>query len=102
MTLTKSKIAVIACGALASHVHEIAERNHWDLHVEPVNPLLHNRPEGIAPEVEKLVAKNLAIANKIAELLQHKGLKAADLARLLNKKPSEISKWLTGTHTFTT
>ncbi len=55
MTLTKSKIAVIACGALASHVHEIAERNHWDLHVEPVNPLLHNRPEGIAPEVEKLV-----------------------------------------------
>ena len=24
------------------------------------------------------------------------------MARLLDKKPSEISKWLTGTHTFTT
>lgn len=54
------------------------------------------------PEIEKLVEKNLAIANKIQELLQSKGLKSADLARLLNKQPSEISKWLTGLHTFTT
>lgn len=54
------------------------------------------------PEIEKLVEKNLAIANKIYELLQERGLKPADLARMLNKKPSEISKWLTGTHTFTT
>lgn len=52
--------------------------------------------------IEKLLEKNLAIANKIQELLQERGLKPADLARLLNKKPSEISKWLTGTHTFTT
>jgi hypothetical protein len=48
-------IAVIACGALAAHVHEIADRRNLDLHVESVNPLLHNRPEGIAPEVEKLI-----------------------------------------------
>lgn len=54
------------------------------------------------PEIEKLVEKNMAIANKIYEILQKRGLKPADLARLLNKKPSEISKWLTGTHTFTT
>ncbi|MFA9187598.1 helix-turn-helix domain-containing protein [Flavobacterium magnesitis] len=55
-----------------------------------------------SPEIEKLVEKNMAIANKIYEMLQKRGLKPADLARLLNKKPSEISKWLTGTHTFTT
>ena len=54
------------------------------------------------PEIDKLVEKNLAIANKIHELLIERGLKPADLARLLNKNPSEISKWLTGTHTFTT
>ncbi len=53
-------------------------------------------------EIEKLVEKNLAIANKIHELLLKRDLKPADLARLLDKKPSEISKWLTGTHTFTT
>ncbi len=54
------------------------------------------------PEIEKLVEKNMAIANKIYEILQERGLKSVDLARLLNKKPSEICKWLTGLHTFTT
>lgn len=53
-------------------------------------------------EIDKLVEKNLAIANKIHEMLEERGLKAADLARMLKKTPSEISKWLTGTHTFTT
>jgi hypothetical protein len=61
-------VAVIACGALAAHVHEIADRRDLDLHVEPINPLLHNRPEGIAPEVEKMILElqpthsNIAIA----------------------------------------
>ncbi len=58
--------------------------------------------ENGSPEIEKLVEKNMAIANKIYEMLEERGLKAADLSRMLNKKPSEISKWLTGTHTFTT
>lgn len=49
-----------------------------------------------------MVEKNLAIANKIHKILKDRGLKPADLARLLDKKSSEISKWLTGTHTFTT
>ena len=54
------------------------------------------------PEIDKLVEKNLAIANKIHNMLKEHGLKPADLARMLDKKPSEISKWLTGNHTFTT
>lgn len=54
------------------------------------------------PEIEKLVEKNIAIANKIQQLLDEKDLRAADLARMLDKKPSEISKWLTGMHNFTT
>ena len=57
---------MIACGALASHVHDIAARHNWDLHVEPVNPLLHNRPEGIAPEVEKLVSELQGQHQKVA------------------------------------
>lgn len=54
------------------------------------------------PEIDKLVEKNLAIATKINGMLKERGFKPADLARMLDKKPSEISKWLTGTHTFTT
>ncbi|WP_264537354.1 helix-turn-helix domain-containing protein [Flavobacterium sp. N1736] len=69
----------------------------------PKNNIIDNwLDENGSPEIAKLVEKNLAIANKIQELLKERGLKPADLARLLDKKPSEISKWLTGTHTFTT
>jgi len=46
--------AVIACGALAGHVREIAARRGWPLQVHPVASLLHNRPAAIAPEVERL------------------------------------------------
>ena len=54
------------------------------------------------PEIAKLVEKNSAIANKIHAILEERGLEVVDLASMLNKKPSEISKWLTGTHNFTT
>lgn len=57
---------MIACGALAAHVHEIADRCDLDLHVEPVNPLLHNRPEGIAPEVEKLILELQPVHDQVA------------------------------------
>ncbi len=68
MNQSEVNTAVIACGALAGHVHDIAERRSWNIHVEPINPLLHNRPEAITPEVERLIAElqprfeNLAIA----------------------------------------
>jgi hypothetical protein len=38
---------IVACGALALHINEIARRRGWDLDVEPVPPELHNRPERI-------------------------------------------------------
>jgi len=59
-------IAVIACGALAAHIHDIADRRDLDLRVEPVNPLLHNRPEGIAPEVEKLILELQPTHDRVA------------------------------------
>ena len=42
------------------------------------------------------------IAERISEILKAKGLTQKDFARLLNKRESEISKWLTGRHNFTT
>ena len=44
-------IKVVACGALAIHVKQIAKRRGWDVDVVPVPPELHNRPEKIAPAV---------------------------------------------------
>ncbi len=53
------------------------------------------------PVIERLVQRNLAIANKVRNILDEKGLNGKDLAVMLNKTPSEISKWLSGTHNFT-
>jgi hypothetical protein len=50
-------VGVIACGALAVHVRQIARRRGWDVDVHPVPALLHNRPEQIAGAVERQVAR---------------------------------------------
>jgi hypothetical protein len=45
------RAAVVACGALALDVRAIARRRGWEIDVHPVDALLHNRPERIAPAV---------------------------------------------------
>ena len=49
------RVAVVACGAIALHVGEIAERRGWQVDVHPLPPELHNRPERIAPRVAELL-----------------------------------------------
>jgi transcriptional regulator with XRE-family HTH domain len=51
-------------------------------------------------ETQRQVGKNLAIANRIIEILKSQDKSQRDLAQLLNKSESEISKWLTGLHNF--
>jgi hypothetical protein len=46
---------VIACGALAQPCAEVVARRGWPADVVPLPPLLHNHPERIAGEVERLV-----------------------------------------------
>src|SRR5580704_12885186 len=59
-------VAVIACGALAGHVREIAARRGWPVEVHHLPSLLHNHPERIAPAAER-----------IAVDLQARGLRVA-------------------------
>jgi Protein of unknown function (DUF1638) len=47
-----TRVAVVACGALAADVRKIARRRQWPIDVHPVPALLHNRPERIPPAVE--------------------------------------------------
>jgi hypothetical protein len=49
--------AVIACGALAADVRGIARRRGWDVDVHPIDALLHNRPERIAPALELAIGE---------------------------------------------
>jgi Protein of unknown function (DUF1638) len=50
-------VAVVACGAIARHVADVAARRDWPVDVHPLPPLLHNRPERIAAEVERTVTR---------------------------------------------
>ena len=52
-------------------------------------------------EIEKFIEKNLAIAEKVRLAMENKGWKSQDLAKAMNKKPSEVSKWLSGMHNLT-
>ncbi len=45
---------MIACGALAQHCSAIVADRGWSVDVHPLPPLLHNRPELIAGQVEAL------------------------------------------------
>jgi Protein of unknown function (DUF1638) len=57
---------VIACGAIASMVREIAARRGWPVEVHALPAALHNRPDRIAPA-----------AAELAGLLQARGLRVA-------------------------
>ena len=46
------RIVVVACGAIARHVDDVAQRRRWDFIVRPLPPLLHNHPQDIAAAVE--------------------------------------------------
>lgn len=44
---------------------------------------------------------SFAISNRIAALMQERGLNKKQLAEALGKRPNEITRWLSGEHNFT-
>ena len=59
--------------------------------------ILANTPK----EIEIFARMYGDLVVRINSLLKEKGLTQKELAEQLNKKPSEISKWLKGEHNFT-
>lgn len=52
-------------------------------------------------ETIKETTLEMAIANRIQELMTKHGLRKKQLALALGKRPSEVTKWLSGQHNFT-
>ncbi len=48
------EVALIACGAIAQPCGRIVQQRGWSVDIHPLPPLLHNRPDLIAGEVEEL------------------------------------------------
>lgn len=65
------------------------------------NKLFKKALDQIQPETRVYVSLSMEIAARIDDLLHQKGWTGADLARAFDKSPSEISRWLSGTHNFT-
>ena len=54
----------------------------------------------ITPE-EKAEALSFQISNRLDELMQKKCMTKKQLADAIGKRPSEITRWLSGEHNFT-
>jgi Protein of unknown function (DUF1638) len=74
--------AVISCGALALDVQAIARRRDWDIEIVPVDALLHNHPERIAPAVDELRARHDVVALAYADCGTYGALDQLGLPRL--------------------
>lgn len=63
--------------------------------------IIEERRKAVSPEIKREVNLSFEIVDRIHEILTERGLKQKDLAAMLHKKESEISKWMRGTHNFT-
>ena len=65
------------------------------------SPLIDKILKEISPEEFEKIEKRMLLAARIDDAIKAKGWKRKDIANALNKNPSEITKWLSGTHNFT-
>ena len=55
----------------------------------------------ISPEMKLQMELSVAIANRIYNILESKGMSQKEFARLMGKTETEVSRWLSGTHNLT-
>ena len=55
----------------------------------------------MTPEMKRQMELSVQIANRIYEIMEEKGLSQKNLASLLGKTETEVSRWLSGTHNMT-
>lgn len=63
--------------------------------------LLNDLLSTIRADEQSKTDKKMILAVKIANAIKAKGHNKSEFAEVLGKQPSEISKWLSGTHNFT-
>lgn len=69
--------------------------------MKKVNDSLHEILGVLPREVQIRTKLSLAIARRIEFLMKEKGLTKKKFAEAMDRRPSEITKWLSGEHNFT-
>lgn len=65
------------------------------------NKIMDEIRSSISPEMKLQMEMSVAIANRIYEILENRGMSQKDLAKRLGKTETEVSRWLSGTHNLT-
>ena len=65
------------------------------------NKILDEIRGHISPDVKKQLEISVSLANRIYDILEAKDMSQKDLAKLLGKTETEVSRWLSGTHNLT-
>lgn len=66
-----------------------------------MNALLRECYEAIPADVKREFEISYLLAARLDTALKEKGITQKQLARMMGKRESEISRWLTGRHNFT-
>jgi len=69
--------------------------------MKSIKTSFNNMVADTSPEIQGEVAMEFALSNRINELMVEKGLSKVEFARAIGKRPSEVTKWLSGQHNFT-
>lgn len=65
------------------------------------NKILNEIRGHISPDVKKQLEISVCLANRVYDILEKKSMTQKDLAKLLGKTETEVSRWLSGTHNMT-
>ena len=65
------------------------------------NRILDEIRSSISPEMKVQTEMSVAIANRIYDILESKNMTQKELALLMGKTETEVSRWLSGTHNLT-
>jgi len=69
--------------------------------MKSIKTSFNNMVADTSPEIQGEVAMEFTLSNRINELMVEKGLSKVEFARAIGKRPSEVTKWLSGQHNFT-
>ena len=69
--------------------------------MKAINSTFKQMVTEIPADVKIEVDLSFAIANRIDALIKKKGLTQKEFADSIGKRPSEVTKWLSGQHNFT-
>ena len=65
------------------------------------NKIMDEIRAGISPEMKMQTELLVAIANRVYDILEERGMSQKEFARLMGKTETEVSRWLSGTHNLT-